>query len=253
MIALVKSEFRKLLSTQVWFWLLLGSLAVTGLLIWAEIGGSNDADLQDHVRDVFTSAFNPVIGAYTAAFVLGVLVITTETRYQTITPTLLTTPNRWKVVSAKMILCAIVGMVYSLACTVLTIVLALPWLKSRHIDTSFGPHRVWTGLLAVFVIYVLFALFGLGFGALVRNQIVAVTVGVITLVLAQTILLAIPGVRQIYPFLPNGASEALLHPHDDFGNGIHLLPVAGGVVVMLLWAFIPAVIGAGYSLNRDIT
>ena len=253
MIALVKSEFRKLLSTQVWFWLLVGSLVVTGLLIWAEIGASNDAELQDHVRDVFTSAFNPVIGAYTAAFVLGVLVITTETRYQTITPTLLTTPNRWEVVSAKMILCAIVGMVYSLACTVLTIVLALPWLNSRHINTSFGPHRVWTGLLAVFVIYVLFALFGLGFGALVRNQIVAVTVGVITLVLAQTILLAIPGVRQIYPFLPNGASGALLHPHDDFGHGIHLLPVAGGVVVMLLWALVPAVIGAGYSLNRDIT
>lgn len=253
MIALVRAEFRKLKSTQVWFWLLLGSLVVTGLLIWAEIGGSDRATLNEHVRDVFTSAFNPVIGAYTAAFVLGVLVITTETRYQTITPTLLTTPNRWMVVGAKMILCALVGIVYSLACTVLTILLALPWLNSRHVDTSFGPHRVWTGLLGVFVIYILFALFGLGFGALVRNQIVAVTVGVITLVLAQTILLAIPGVRRAYPILPNGASGAILRPHDDFGNGIHLLPVAGGVIVMLLWALIPAVIGAGYSLNRDIT
>jgi ABC-2 type transport system permease protein len=254
MIALVRAEFRKLLTTQVWFWLLLGSLTVTGLLLWGEIAGSSQADLQDHVRDVFTSAFNPVVpGAYIAAFVLGVLVITTETRYQTITPTLLVTPNRWIVVAAKMILCAIVGIVYSAACTILTVVMAVPWLKSRHVDASFGPHHVWTGLLGVFVIYVLFALFGLGLGALVRNQIVAVTVGVISLVILQTIVLAIPGVRHAYPYLPNAASFAILSPHNDFGNGIHLLSVAGGVVVMLLWAFVTAVIGAGYSLNRDIT
>jgi hypothetical protein len=34
---------------------------------------------------------------------------------------------------------------------------------------------------------------------------------------------------------------------------VHLLPVWGGVVVLLLWAFIPAVLGAAYSMNRDIT
>lgn len=251
---LVRAEFRKLFSTQVWFWLLLGSLTVTGLLLWAEIGGSDRSELQDHIQDVYTSAFNPVIpGAYIAAFVLGVLVITTETRYQTITPTLLATPNRWKVVTAKMILCAIVGAIFSLACIVLTVVMAVPWLKSRHVDGSWGPHQVPAGLLGVFVIYILYALFGLGFGALVRNQIVAVTVGVLTLVVGQSILLAIPGVRRAYPVFPNGASYAILNPHAYFGNGIHLMAVAGGVIVMLLWALIPAVIGAGYSLNRDIT
>jgi ABC-2 type transport system permease protein len=253
-INLVRSEFRKLFSTQVWFWLLAGSLTVTGLLLWAIIGSSSKSDLQDHIQDVYTSAFNPVIpGAYIAAFVLGVLVITTETRYQTITPTLLATPNRWKIVTAKMILCAIVGAVFSLACIVLTVIMAVPWLKSRGVDGSWGPHQVPAGLLGVFVIYVLYALFGLGFGALVRNQIVAITVGVLTLVVGQTILLAIPGVKHAYPVFPNGASYAILSPHNDFGGGIHLMSTAGGVIVMLLWAVIPAVIGAGYSLNRDIT
>ncbi len=254
MINLVRSEFRKLFSTQVWFWLLLGSLTVTGLLLWAIIGSSSKGDLQDHVQDVYTSAFNPVIpGAYIAAFVLGVLVITTETRYQTITPTLLATPNRWKIVTAKMILCGIVGAVFSLACLLLTVIMAVPWLKSRGIDGSWGPHQVPAGLLGVFSIYVLYALFGLGFGALVRNQIVAITVGVLTLVVGQTILLAIPGIKKAYPVFPNGASYAILNPHSDFGDGIHLMSTVGGVAVMLLWAFIPAIIGAGYSLNRDIT
>ena len=254
MIALVKAEYRKLASTQVWFWLLLGSLVVTGLLLWAEIGGSDHEQLQAHVQDVYTSAFNPFIpGAYIAGFVLGVLVITTETRYQTITPTLLATPNRWLVVGAKMILCGIVGIVYSLACVVLTVVMAVPWLSARHIDASWGPHKVLPGLLGVFTIYVLYALFGLGFGALVRNQIVAVTVGVLSLTVLQSIVLAIPGVRQVYPFLPNGASYAIINQHAGFGNGIHLLSVVGGLLVMLLWTGATAVIGAGYSLNRDIT
>lgn len=251
---LVRAEFRKLFTTQVWFWLLLGSLTVTGLLLWAEIGSSNRADLQEHVQDVYTSAFNPVIpGAYIAAFVLGVLVITTETRYQTITPTLLATPNRWRVVTAKMILCAIVGAIFSLACLLLTVIMAGPWLKARHVNGSWGPNHVPAGLLGVFVIYILYALLGLGFGALVRNQIVAVTVGVLTLVVGQSIMLAIPGVRRAYPFFPNGASYAILNPRVEFGSGLHLLSVAGGVIVMLLWALIPAAIGAGYSLNRDIT
>ena len=253
MIALVKAEYRKLASTQVWFWLLLGSLVVTGLLLWAEIGGSDHDDLQAHVQDVYTSAFNPFIpGAYIAGFVLGVLVITTETRYQTITPTLLATPNRWLVVGAKMILCGIVGIAYSLACVVLTVVMAVPWLSARHIDASWGPHKVLPGLIGVFTIYVLYALFGLGFGALVRNQIVAVTVGVLSLTVLQSIVLAIPGVRQAYPFLPNGASYAIVNQHAGFG-GVHLLSVVGGLIVMLLWTAGTAVVGAGYSLNRDIT
>lgn len=253
MINQLRSEFRKLLTTQVWFWLLLASLTLTGLLIWAQIGGQNDVDLQGNVRQVFAAPYNPVIGAYTSAFVLGILVITTETRHQTITPTLLAEPSRWVVIAAKMIMCAIVGVVYSLACTVLTLAMALPWLNARGIDTSFTRNNVWTALLGVFFIYVLFALFGLGFGALVRNQVTAVTLGVLTLVLIQTIVLIIPKIRVVYPYVPNGASLAILDPNDDLGSGISTLSVAGGVIVMLLWAFVPAVIGAAYSLNRDIT
>ena len=40
---------------------------------------------------------------------------------------------------------------------------------------------------------------------------------------------------------------------DDTVNGIRLLPVSGGVIMLLLWAFVPAVVGAAFSMNRDIT
>jgi ABC-2 type transport system permease protein len=92
-------------------------------------------------------------------------------------------------------------------------------------------------------------------GALLKNQIVAVTVGVIFLVALQNILLAIPGVKHAYPYLPGGAVNAIVRvaaSSDDY-NGIHLLPTAGAVVVLLLWAFVPALLGAGITMNRDIT
>ena len=100
MTVLVRAEFRKLLSTQVWFWLLLASVAITVLGVVGTIAGtSSDFDLQLHVRDVFVSANS----AYIALFVLGVLAVTTEFRYQTITPTVLGTPSRWLIVGAKAI------------------------------------------------------------------------------------------------------------------------------------------------------
>jgi hypothetical protein len=34
---------------------------------------------------------------------------------------------------------------------------------------------------------------------------------------------------------------------------VQLLHAPGGVLVLLLWAIVPAVIGAAYTMNRDIT
>jgi hypothetical protein len=36
-------------------------------------------------------------------------------------------------------------------------------------------------------------------------------------------------------------------------NGVHVLGFAGGAVVLLLWALVPAAIGAAVTMRRDIT
>lgn len=252
MTRLIRAEFLKLRSTQVWFWLLLAAVALSALIVIGSLASSGGVENGSDVADMFSSAS---IG-YVVIFVLGVLGVTTEFRYQTITPTVLATPSRWTLITAKMISYAILGLLYAAACLFVQLAIAIPWLSVKGVDYSLGSDHIPQALLGVLIVLALFGVIGLGAGALLKNQIVAVTVGVIFLVALQNIFLAIPGVKHIYPYLPGGAVNSIVtvgSSHQDDYNGVHLLPSAGGVVVLLLWALIPAILGAGITMNRDIT
>jgi ABC-2 type transport system permease protein len=248
-IALIRSEVRKLSSTQVWFWLLLASLALTALGVIGQLAGSTDAELADNVRAVFTAA----AGADIAVFVLGILAVTTEFRYQTITPTVLATPSRWRLITAKLITYVVVGAIYAVACIVLSLAIGLPWLSARTIDVSLGDYV--GAMAAVFAVVTLYGLVGMGLGALMKNQIVAVSVGLLVLLVLQNLVVVIPGVKYAYAYLPAGAASAITisKQSDRVINDVHLLPVWGGVVVLVVWGVGLAVLGAGITMRRDIT
>lgn len=251
MIRLIRAEFLKLRTTQVWFWLLVGTIAVAALLVVAQIASDHGVERAADVPDMFTSASQ----AYIVVFVLGVLGITTEFRYQTITPTVLQTPSRWAIITAKLITYALVGIAYSIVSVLVQIAIAVPWLSSKDITVDFGNSHVQHAIIGVVVVVALFGIVGIGIGALLRNQIVAVVVGIIFLVVLENLLLLIPGVRHVWPFTPGGASAAIEHTtgSTEVNNGVHLTSTPVGVVVLLLWAFVPAIVGAAVSMNRDIT
>ncbi|MDT4986044.1 MAG: type transport system permease protein [Micromonosporaceae bacterium] len=250
MIRLIRAEFVKLRTTQVWFWLLLSAVAVTTLLLVAQLAPHDGVNNENDVYNVFTASGT----AYVVVFVLGVLGITTEYRYQTITPTVLTTPSRWALVTAKMIAYALLGAIYALICVIVQLAVALPWLSSKHISVSLTENHIPAALLGVFLVVALFGIVGLGIGALLRNQIVAVSVGVIFLLVIQNVIVAIPGVKYAFPYLPGGAVASIFTVVGSRDvNGATLLSPAGGVVVLLVWAFVPAILGAMFTLNRDIT
>lgn len=245
---LIRAELRKLLSTQVWFWMLVLSVAITALLV--VVGFLNSPDIaSSDVKDIFTTGLT----SYIAAFVLGILGVTTEFRYQTITPTLLTTPSRWTLMAAKFLTYVVVGATMALACALTTLVIAVPWLSIRHVDYSFFGDGVAQRIVEVASIVGLFALIGLGFGAAVRNQIVAVTVGIVYLLVIENLLRVIPGVRHAYPYLPGGGIQAIINPSDVNDGGVHILSAVGGYAVLLVWAGVLTAVGAVYTLNRDIT
>lgn len=252
MIRLVHAEFLKLRTTQVWFWMLLGAVGITALFVIGQLASSDGVRSARDIPNVFTSSGT----AYVVVFVLGVLGVTTEFRYQTITGTVLTTPSRWALITAKMITYALVGAAYALVCVIVQILIALPWLSSKGYDVSLTDQHIPRALVGVFVVVTLFAIVGLGAGALIRNQIVAVSVGVVWIVLLNNILLAIPGVKYVFPYTPLGGLQSLINvttPSPDDTNGVTLLNGYGGTVVLLLWAFVPAILGASLTMNRDIT
>jgi ABC-2 type transport system permease protein len=248
---LIRAEFLKLRTTQVWFWLLLALVAISALSVIGPLAGNDVHDPSD-VPDLFTGTAQ---GGYVVVFVLGVLGVTTEFRYQTITPTLLQTPSRWTLVTAKLITYAVLGIAYAVVGVVIQLAVALPWLSSKNVDVEWGSGALQHALIGVFGVLALFGIVGLGVGALLKNQIVAVVVGVLFMLVIQNILVAIPGVKHAYPYMPGGAANAILATTSDDRsvNGVHLLPTGGGVVALLLWAFVPAIVGAAITMNRDIT
>lgn len=249
MIRLIRAEFLKVRTTQVWFWLLLAALAISALFVIGPFA-SGDVHSSRDLADVFSSSGT----AYLVVFVLGVLGVTTEFRYQTITPTVLATPSRWALITAKMIAYAILGVLYALACLIVQLAVAVPWLAANGTHVSWGSAGIPRALWGVFLVLALFGIVGLGAGALLRNQIVAVTVGIVFLAALQNIFVAIPKVKYIYPYLPGGGTNAILTTQGgDSFNGVTLLSPLGGVIVLLVWAFVPAIIGAKFTMTRDIT
>ena len=251
MIRLVRAEFLKLRTTQVWLWMLVADVAVGAAVAIGSLASSDAIKEPKDVPYIFATSN----GALITVFVVGILGITTEYRYQTITPTVLITPSRWTIITAKLSSSVLMGLFYALLCTVVALAMALPWLSSDGIGNALGDN--WSAVIEAFVVVALYALLGLGAGALLKNQIVAVVVGLIFLVVVQNIVLAIPGVKYAYAYLPAGLERAITLGSgpgiDRTPNGVHLFPVWGGIIGFVIWGTGLAVLGAGLTMNRDIT
>ncbi|MDQ2837531.1 MAG: ABC transporter permease subunit [Actinomycetota bacterium] len=255
MLNLIKSEVLKTRSTQVWLWMILPAVALTALTTIATVYGS----IYDHEHggdpiryyDIFTQSS----GAGIALLVIGILGLTTEFRHKTITPTLLATPQRWSLLAGKAISYALFSLFYAAICVILNFVIAIIWLDAKNVPLDFG-HGVIGGVIKAFFALVLTALFGLGLGALIKNQAASMVVGILYFAIINGLLSVIPYVRKGYPYTPGGAITAFTsngHVQGGVASDVHMLePLVGGLV-FLIWALVLLVAGGFLSLNRDIS
>lgn len=255
MLNLIKSEVLKVRSTQVWIWMILPALALTALSTIGTVYGSIDdhEHLGEPIRyyDIFTTS----TGGAVALLVIGVLGLTTEFRHKTITPTLLATPARWALLGGKAIAYVMFSFFYAAICIAVDLVIAIIWLNAKGLPVEFG-HGVLPGILKAFVALVLTASFGLGLGALIRNQAAAMVVGILYFFIVNGLLSVLPWVRHwIYPWTPGGAVSAFTSngSSHDVSSDSHLLAPLGGGLVFLLWTLVILVAGGFFSLNRDIS
>jgi hypothetical protein len=250
MTRLIGAELLKLRSTQVWLWLLAAVVLLGGGIVagsFATSGAVKDA------HDVANSIAY-ANGACVATFILGALGITTEYRHQTITPTLLGTPSRWAVVGAKLIGYAIVGAGYAVACLAVQLSIALPWASAKGIDLGGDGAELRRVVLGMVAVLTLMALVGVGVGALVKNQVVTIVVSLVFFFVLEGVISAIPYVRDVWRYTPSGGITSLLFTGSDARvNDAPVLSHWGGALVLLAWAAVPAVIGAGLTMRRDIT
>jgi ABC-type transport system involved in multi-copper enzyme maturation permease subunit len=253
MTALVRAEFRKLFSTRLWLWLLLGSLGFTALgcvVIIALDGNPQNAapplSTDAGLRNLFATA----AAGNVFAIVLGAIGMTSEFRHLTATPTFLATPHRGRVVAAKLLTYAMAGAGYGLASVMLVLAIALTWLPAKGIHISPTGDGIPAVLLAAVAALAVYSVLGVGVGALVRNQIAAVVGTLIYLLVLEAILSVVPVVRDYYRYLPGGALNALIR---SGASQVPLLAPWQGGLLLLGYGLVLAGLGAALAVRRDIT
>jgi hypothetical protein len=248
----LRAEVRKLTTTQVLFWLLLLGVALT-LTLSGLISGFAEETPGGRPLEL---VLNAILGfPYLLAAILGVIGITGEYRHLTATPTFLSVPKRGIVVGAKLVTYLLTGLVLGVLCILAAVALAAPWLDARGFNVDLGADSTVRIILGGIVAAAIYGIFGVGLGALLRNQVAAVVGLVIYLFVAEPILSAIPKVRAAYPYLPGGAASALTQTTDPNVQvtGYTLLDPWQGGLLLLAYGLALAVVGSLLTVRRDIT
>jgi ABC-2 type transport system permease protein len=119
--------------------------------------------------------------------VVALLAMTTEFRHGTVGRTFQITPSRTRVLTAKLAS----GGAYALAFFVSSLVIVVPFLllgaAINDVTLSVGP-EVWTALWHGPVGLVLTAAFGVAIGALIRSQVVAITLALVWLFVGEQLV-----------------------------------------------------------------
>jgi ABC-type transport system involved in multi-copper enzyme maturation permease subunit len=264
----VRVELRKLLTTRLWWILLLGlagymaflaallAVAFTRPEVLGGTGG--DAGLGIDASAVATSIYTlPASTGYVFPLVIGALAVTTEYRYQTITPTFLAQPHRGVVLAAKMASSLAVGLVLGVVATVVTVAAGAGVLAAMGEATRLDDPEVRRSLLLTCLALGIWAMVGTGFGAVLTNQVASIIVVLAFTQFVEPILRLFLGTNEVTAgvsrFLPSAAGEALAG--GGLFGGITLadpLTWWQGGAVLLAYALVFAAIGSATTLRKDV-
>jgi ABC-2 type transport system permease protein len=188
-----------------------------------------------------------------AALLLGILGMTGEFRHHTVTQTFLVTPDRGRVVAAKLVAYPLAGITLTLTILAFTAAVAAGWLAAKGVTPSLLDAR----LLALPMGHVLTgavlaaglcALVGVGVAALVRNQVAALVGVAVWVLLVEGLLMSLLNApSSLAKWLPSAAAAALTNP-----GGGHLSRLAGSLL-LAGYALALALAGTRLVVRRDIT
>ena len=249
MTRLVQAELLKLFTTRTARVLLALATAGTAALVTLVLvfaGRPGQPTLGDNALGQLVLAPNGPLTL--AALLLGVLGMAGEFRHGTATSTFLVTPRRGRVVAAKLAAAAVTGLAMSLASSAAVLAVGLPWLRAKGIEVAVADPGVATRVAGLAVAVALYAVLGTGLGALLRNQVAAVVVGLLWwsqgVERVLTGILHQPGLER---WLPMGAASALTAPSDG------TLPMWAGALVFAAYGLGLALLGGRLVARRDLT
>lgn len=266
-----RSEATKQFSTSTWWILALVlvvyigfTAAVLGFVFAAAASGSLPGDAPPLPAEGLAATLYSTATAvgYVFPLLIGTLMVTTEFRHKTLTPTFLATPKRGVVLWGKMIVGIALGILFGVLGVVSSVAPSAAFLAGYGFETDLASSDTWALFGRMILAFVIWVLVGIGVGALVRNQVGAI-VGVLVFTqflepVGRTAAGFVEGLGDITRFLPGAASDALV------GASLFTSATPGmaaaetlewwvGGIVLLAYAVIFVVLGHLLSWRRDVT
>lgn len=280
---LVRSEFRKIFTTNVWWTFLIAVLALTALTFafnalqahgimhqpTPQMPPGTSPAQQAQLRAEFDARKNlPVQAAnlYTSGqyfgllfvLLLGILVVTNEYFHQTATATFLVTPQRTRVIAGKLTATVVSAAVLCIGTMVLCVIAGVIFLQIDGESFALTDPAVVRALLLNLLAYAIWAVFGVGFGTLIRSQLAAVIVALALYLIASQVAAGIISlisflthadwVMKLTVIIPSVASSLMITGGDIPGNPPQWL----GAVVLVAYAVGAGTIGTLLTRRRDI-
>jgi ABC-2 type transport system permease protein len=241
MIPLLRAELLKLRTTRT-FAALTGIAVATSMLLAGLIALLSEPTEESVLVDVFASDTSSLF-----ILLLAIIGIAGEWRHRTIASSLLAAPDRLRFLAAKTMAFAAAGMVLSIAISLGVTALGYAVLEARALPVPEAGEVA--GLMARnALVAALLGAFGVGLGAVLRNQVVAiVAVLVASFALEPALLGFAPDVARFGPFagLPMAIQDL---PESALGIDGELL--APGTAALALMAWLGAAFAAGAILLR---
>jgi ABC-2 type transport system permease protein len=242
---LIRTEVLKLRTVRS-PWLL---LAAAPLLVIAGISGGVSSSKQplDATTQAEMLAHVGLTSLFTITF--GILAVAGEYRHKTITDTYLSTPQRERVIVAKLLVYGVCGALSGVLATVVGLGVAAAWWSSKGVPFAWGDAGMWTTIGGGIAWNAAFAAIGVAVGALARSLVGAIAASLAWIALVEGIVGQLIG--NFARWLPFNAGQALGQASKPMITQ-DLLPRSGGGAVLAIYLIAFTVLAVTTSMRRDV-